>query len=306
MPTDDERVRELLGREPRGDYEIVVRDATGDPVVLRNAPLLHDGTPMPTRYWLIGPAEIRRVGRLESEGGVDRAEAELDPDVVQAAHDRYAAERDALIPADHDGPRPYGGVGGTRIGLKCLHAHWAWYLAGGDDPVGRWIERELAARERFTVRLDDAVLRIDWGDDRWDLPVGLDHLLTTWLGDGDPPHPAALTNALGDVSDHVDDIVRDRPEAEALVEVGVTGPAARAIARLEVGVDDPAMPCELDRDTAEEVFRLVATESRADRAHNPGLPSADVDTVLAALCTVVAVLRRLGLDRVELVAGDAG
>lgn len=306
MPTDDERVRELLGREPRGEYEIVVRDATGDPVVLRNAPLLHDGTPMPTRYWLVGPDEIRRVGRLESEGGVDRAEAELDPDEVRAAHDRYAAERDALIPADHDGPRPSGGVGGTRVGLKCLHAHWAWYLAGGDDPVGRWIERELAARERFTVVLAPDGLHIDWGDDHWELPVGLDHLLAAWLTDGDPPHPAALTNALGDVTDHVDDIVRDRPEAEALASIGVTGAAAHTIAQLEVGVGEPPMPHTLDRDTAEEIFRLVATESRSDRAHNPGLPSSDVDSVLAALCTVVAVIRRLGLERVELIAGDAG
>ena len=306
MPTDDERVRELLGREPRGDYEVVVRDATGDPVVLRNAPLLHDGTPMPTRYWLVGPDEIRRIGRLESEGGVDRAEAELDPSDVQAAHDRYAAERDEQIPIDHEGPRPTGGVGGTRVGLKCLHAHWAWHLAGGDDPVGRWIERELAARERFTVGLDATLLRVTWGDDRWDFPVGLDHLCREWLADGDPPHPAALTNALGVVTDHVDDIVRVRPEAEALVEVGVSGPAASTIARLEVGVDEPDMPCTLDRDTAEEIFRLVATESRADRAHNPGLPSSDVDSVLAALCTVVAVIRRLGLQRVELVMGDAG
>ena len=29
-------------------------------------------------------------------------------------------------------------MGGTRTGVKCLHAHYAWYLAGGDDPVGRF------------------------------------------------------------------------------------------------------------------------------------------------------------------------
>ena len=55
---DRARVRELLGREPRGDFEVVVRGDDGDPVVLRNAPLLDDGTPMPTRYWLIGPDDI--------------------------------------------------------------------------------------------------------------------------------------------------------------------------------------------------------------------------------------------------------
>jgi hypothetical protein len=47
------------------------------------------------------------------------------------------------VPADHVGPRPSGGVGGTRVGVKCLHAHYAWYLAGGDDPVGRWVAAHL-------------------------------------------------------------------------------------------------------------------------------------------------------------------
>ncbi|MGH9232616.1 MAG: DUF501 domain-containing protein, partial [Acidimicrobiales bacterium] len=56
---------------------------------------------------------------------------------------RYAAERDAALPAGHAGPRPSGGVGGTRQGVKCLHAHYAWLLAGGDDPVGRWVEARI-------------------------------------------------------------------------------------------------------------------------------------------------------------------
>lgn len=133
----------MLGRAPQGDFEVVVRDAAGDPVVLRNAPLLHDGTPMPTRYWLVGAAEREAVGRLEAAGGVDAAEADVDPGELAAAHARYAAERDAVIPADHAGPRPSGGVGGTRTGVKCLHAHWAFHLAGGDDPVGRWIAERI-------------------------------------------------------------------------------------------------------------------------------------------------------------------
>jgi hypothetical protein len=27
--------------------------------------------------------------------------------------------------------------------VKCLHAHYAYFLAGGDDPVGRWVEARL-------------------------------------------------------------------------------------------------------------------------------------------------------------------
>jgi len=61
----------------------------------------------------------------------------------ESASAQYAAERDALIPADRTGPRPSGGVGGTRQGVKCLHAHVAWWLAGGDDVVGDWVAARL-------------------------------------------------------------------------------------------------------------------------------------------------------------------
>ncbi|HET9610641.1 MAG TPA: DUF501 domain-containing protein [Acidimicrobiales bacterium] len=142
-PGDAGEVERLLGRRPQGAFEVVVRHADGSPLVIRNAPLLDDGTPMPTRWWLVGEPERTRVSRLESEGGVDRAEADVDPGELAAAHARYAAERDAALPPDHAGPRPSGGVGGTRRGVKCLHAHYAWFLAGGDDPVGRWVDERL-------------------------------------------------------------------------------------------------------------------------------------------------------------------
>ncbi len=123
---------------------MVVRADDGTPRVLRNAPLLDDGTPMPTRYWLIGPEDVLQVSRLESAGGVRRSEEAVDAEELADAHRRYAAERDAAIPAGHTGPRPSAGVGGTRRGVKCLHAHYAWFLAGGDDPVGRWVASALA------------------------------------------------------------------------------------------------------------------------------------------------------------------
>jgi hypothetical protein len=142
---EDDRaaVEALLGRPVQGDFEVVVRHDDGSPVVLRNAPLLRDGTPMPTRFWLVGEPERTWISRLEAAGGVSQAEAEVDADELADAHARYASERDAAIPRGHDGPRPSGGVGGTRTGVKCLHAHYAWHLAGGDDPVGRWAEAHL-------------------------------------------------------------------------------------------------------------------------------------------------------------------
>jgi hypothetical protein len=147
-PQDVEAVTRLLGRAPQGDFEVVVRDAEGAPVVIRNAPLLADGRPMPTRHWLVGAAERLAVSRLEASGGVARAEAAVPPDELAAAHERAAAERDAAIPAEWCGPRPTGGVGGTRTGVKCLHCHYADHLAGTGDPVGRWVAEQLAEVSR--------------------------------------------------------------------------------------------------------------------------------------------------------------
>jgi hypothetical protein len=145
MPTiaDVDAVRAALGREPTADFEVVVRADDGTPVVLRNAPFTAAGRPMPTRYWLVGPRLVRRVAQLEAAGGVRAAEAAVAPEALAAAHDRYAREREAAIPATHQGPRPSGGVGGTRRGVKCLHAHYAWHLAGGDDPVGTWVAERI-------------------------------------------------------------------------------------------------------------------------------------------------------------------
>ncbi len=140
---DFEAVAGLLGRAPQGEFEVVVRDGAGGPVVILNSPLLGDGTPMPTRYWLVGRTERELVSRLESTGGVKAAEAAIDPAELEAAHGAYEAARDAVMPEDYQGPRPTGGVGGTRRGVKCLHAHLAWYLAGGPDPVGRWTCEQL-------------------------------------------------------------------------------------------------------------------------------------------------------------------
>ena len=140
---DIARVTELLGRKPQGDFEVILRDASGSPIVVKNEPLLFDGTPMPTRYWLVGPKEHTAVSRLESAGFIDLAESEVDAEELRLTHDRYAAERDSAIPKDHTGPRPHGGVAGTRVGVKCLHAHYANWLVDKTDVVGQWVDRRL-------------------------------------------------------------------------------------------------------------------------------------------------------------------
>jgi len=159
--TLDDIVAGLLGRRPEGRYTVVVSRTDGTPVVLANAPFLDSGRPMPTRYWLVDPGLNKSIGTLEAEGGVKRAEASVPPDQLAAVHQRYQQERNRLIPADHTGPRPTGGVGGTRVGVKCLHAHYAYFLAGGDDPVGRWVHQRLAEADR----LDDDLMAAGAADE---------------------------------------------------------------------------------------------------------------------------------------------
>ena len=132
-----------IGRQPRSPVRVVHRCHLELPVVTEVPPLLDDGTPFPTRYWLSCPLAVRRIGRVEAAGGVRQAEERIasEPEVAarhEAASARYARERDALLPAAA-GPRPSGGVGGARAGVKCLHAHYADYAAGNDNPTGEWV-----------------------------------------------------------------------------------------------------------------------------------------------------------------------
>src|SRR5262249_57417550 len=95
-PADDlAELTALLGRPPRADFDVVVRTPAGRAAVIRNAPLLDDGTPMPTRYWLVDPDLVLAVSRLEGEGGGRAAQTTVDARELAPAHAAYTAARDA-------------------------------------------------------------------------------------------------------------------------------------------------------------------------------------------------------------------
>lgn len=120
---------------------------------------------------------------------------------------------------------------------------------------------------------------------------------------GDPPAPEDLTNAIGHVHDLLDDAIRemfpDDPTGSLLgwAALSASGPMIETIAAVEIGLAERDLSAidgfVLTRAAAEDVFRALATERRADRVHNPGLPADDVDTVVAGCCIVVAIMRRL-------------
>ena len=78
-PTEEDLVfvTESLGRKPEGLFTVVVRDELDNPRVIRNDPLLANGRPMPTLYWLVDPLIRSKIGTLESQGGVKKAEKEI-------------------------------------------------------------------------------------------------------------------------------------------------------------------------------------------------------------------------------------
>lgn len=147
--TDRDDLEAQIGRPLRADSDVVARCHLGLPVVADVPPVLDDGTPFPTRFWLSCPLACTRVGRMEGNGGVRAMERRAAADPLfgarlDAAHTRYAAERDARVTPGAGGPVPTGGVAGARAGVKCLHAHYADHVAGNDNPVGEavapWVE----------------------------------------------------------------------------------------------------------------------------------------------------------------------
>jgi exopolyphosphatase / guanosine-5'-triphosphate,3'-diphosphate pyrophosphatase len=122
----------------------VCRCTGGHPLVIRNSPLDAGGDPFPTTFWLTCPLAVKRVSRLESEGQIARLNERVETDeafdeALESAHAEYARERATML----DEAIAWGGVGGTRMGVKCLHAHYANHLAGGMDPVGALVAEQI-------------------------------------------------------------------------------------------------------------------------------------------------------------------
>lgn len=164
--TERADVEAQVGRPLRAASEVVARCHLGKPVAVAVPPLLDDGTPFPTRYWLTCPLATIRIGRLEASGGVKRMEAKAEADAdfgarLDAANQRYQRERDALLP-EGAGPVPTGGVGGTTGGVKCLHAHYADTVAGNDNPVGELVAGWIEPLDCHIVCVDNGEVNPAW------------------------------------------------------------------------------------------------------------------------------------------------
>jgi exopolyphosphatase/guanosine-5'-triphosphate,3'-diphosphate pyrophosphatase len=116
----------------------------------------------------------------------------------------------------------------------------------------------------------------------------------------DPPAPDELSDALLEVRDLLEDVVRQQPEvAEAHLMVGLAG-TITTVAAVEIGLAvydrERIHHFDLTRGAVEDVFRTLATERRADRIHNPGLEEARADVIVGGCVVLAAVMRFFGFD----------
>ena len=168
MNEDLEVLEKQLGRKPRNLVRVEKRCSAGYPQVITTAPLLEsDKEPgiFPTTYWLTCPELNYRISQLEDKGWIKKLEQKIAEDEklageVSEAHQRYIQARVELISAEdlqqleEKFPGQYrvlteSGVGGilNSTGIKCLHTHYAHYLAD-KNPVGELVNELLV--EKFS------------------------------------------------------------------------------------------------------------------------------------------------------------
>lgn len=127
----------------------------------------------------------------------------------------------------------------------------------------------------------------------------------------DPPLAEELSAGLSVVQLHLDDLRREVPGlADTIADgtvVGVGG-TITTLAAVEMGLDPydsgRVHGAVLHREDVEDVFRMLATESRADRLANPGLTADRVDLIVGGCVIVVEAMRHLGIERIVVSEAD--
>ncbi len=127
--------------------------------------------------------------------------------------------------------------------------------------------------------------------------MGCVRLTEAWLH-SDPPTAEELSQALSIVELHLDDVIREIPQApDATTFVGLAGTVSTAAA-VELGLAeydrDRIHHFRLTRPAIEDVFRTLATEPLADRIANPGLEQERADVIVGGMCVLVMIMRRFG------------
>ena len=273
--------------------------------------LVHDGTETVDRRMRITRLgqDVDRTGRLADEA-IDRVLRCLEEyRAVMDAHgvDRVravatSAARDADNRADFfDAVEAVIGVRPELLsGLEEGALSFRGATADLDEADGPFLVFDIGGGSTefvFGTRQAEAALSVDIGCVR----------LTGKYVTTDPPAPEELVACLSITEAHLDDVAREIPQCgQARTFVGLAGTVATAAA-VEIGLAeydrDRIHHFVLTKEAAEDVYRTLVTESRAERVHNPGLEEARADVIVGGMCILVRVMRYFGID--ELVVSES-
>ena len=122
--------------------------------------------------------------------------------------------------------------------------------------------------------------------------IGCVRLTEKWF-EHDPPLPEELSSCLSIVEGHLDDVKREIPQAlNATTFVGLAGTVS-CTAAVEQGLQeydrDKIHHFRLSKEAVEDVFRTLATETKAERLDNPGMEEERSDVIVGGLCVLVKV-----------------
>ena len=151
-PEDMQYLTSILGYRPWNALSVANRTSSGKPAVLECYPLVPSKKgpqPFPTTFWLCDPDANNKVSALEYVGTIVALKERLVGnseyfEEMKRCHQAYADERWALLSdSDKLGIQKAGwenrlrrtGIGGMRPEgfVKCLHIHYAHYLARSAD-----------------------------------------------------------------------------------------------------------------------------------------------------------------------------
>ena len=158
-------VARQLGRIPAIYFTVEMNCPNGWPAVLRNSPFDRSGYPNPNIHYLSCPYLRRHIARLEDEGAIDDLQEwllhdrELMDD-LRRAQKEHSREWVEAVAAGKGGGASMAfvaaatasgaGLSGFRIAqarddalLKCLHAHYAYYLIHDNYRLGMMIAGKL-------------------------------------------------------------------------------------------------------------------------------------------------------------------
>ena len=150
-------IEKQIGRRPRGEFWVEKRCLKNSPVVILTYPVRGKEL-FPTLYYLTCPHLVKEVSQLEGSGLVRELQDRLASDEAfqkdfHDAQSHYRGKRFSLLVPEEESMIGQNkvriikesGIAGAKnlTRIKCLHAHYAHFLALGRNPVGEIVQKKL-------------------------------------------------------------------------------------------------------------------------------------------------------------------